>query len=249
MRLLCLLLIGSVLVSSCKTTRPLLPEFQTQTFEASVAPSAQEEYVYRIETGDRLLIRNLNWLSPLLPEPTADQGGNDRGYEVTVSPAGSIRLPEIGEIQVARLTRTQLEDTLAARYRNVLNNPLFEVVITNHRVEVMGAVTIQGSLPLLEVPQSLGAVLARAGGIDFQRSAGTVQIIRGDGTSQRIITFDVETLADPRVLRQPIYHKDVVYVPVSKEVIRTARWQRALVYVQPVIALLNIAFLVINVLR
>ena len=248
MRLFCLFLIGNILVSSCKTTRPL-PEFQTQMFEASVATATPEPYVYHIEAGDRLLIRNLNWLSPLVPEPTTDKGVGDRGYEVTVSPNGSIRLPEIGEIQVASLTRTQLEDTLAARYRDVLNNPLFEVMVINHRVEVMGAVTTQGTLALLEVPQNLGSVLARAGGVDFQRSAGTVQIIRGDGSSQRIITFDVETLSDPRVLGQPVYHKDIVYVPVSKEVIRVAQWQRTLVFVQPIIALLNITFLIINIVR
>jgi polysaccharide export outer membrane protein len=223
------------------------------TEQLTILKDISETPPHQIEPGDRLMIRNLNWLSPLFPDPSSSgqmrsSPTNDSGYEVTVNKAGSISMPEIGFLKVVNLTSLTLADTLTVKYQNTINNPLFEVTVTNLQVQVLGAVSQQGVYALSDENQTLGLILAKAGGIRFTETSGKIQIIRQAGTSQRVIEFSIETLADPRILQQPIYHKDVIYLPPSQESVRSVKLQRNLVVVQPFIILLNFTFLILTFL-
>lgn len=245
MRVTWCLIIGLVLLG-CKTPREM-PVLSTEPL--TILKDVGETPAHLIEPGDRLMIRNLNWLSPLFPEPSSgSQSGstNDSGYEVFVNKDGYISMPGIGPLKVLNITSLALTDTLTARYKNTINNPLFEVTVTNLQVQVLGAVSQQGVYALSDENQSLGLILAKAGGIKFTETSGKIQIIRQTGTSQRVIEFSIETLADPRILQQPIYHKDVIYLPPSQESVRSVKLQRNLVVVQPFITLLNFTFLILT---
>lgn len=248
MRIVYLLLVGLVLFG-CRTPREL-PVLSTEQLTA--LNLKEDTQPHRIEPGDRLLIRNLNWLSPLIPDPPSgsQMGGGaqqSQGYEAVVNKAGLVSLPQIGALRVANLTSSALADTLSVKYRNTINTPLFEVTVTNLNVQILGAVNQQGVYPLnTDENPTLGSILAQAGGVRFTETSGKIQIIRKSGDSQRVIEFDLETLADPRILQQPVYHKDVIYLPPTQESVRSVKLQRNLVFVQPLITLLNLTFLLLT---
>ncbi|GLU50651.1 polysaccharide biosynthesis/export family protein [Dyadobacter frigoris] len=217
-----------------------------------MAPVQKSTGAYLIQPGNRLLIHNLNWTSRLFPEPDKIQNGqsiSQGGYLVQVNEEGNISMPEIGRFRVSGLTRLQLSDSLTSRYKNIIRDPIFEVEITNLQVKVLGACTIQGLVTLDKETQTLGEVLAKAGGIKYNEAGNTIQIIRGDGKEQKIIEYDFQQLGDPGIINLLIYDNDVVYIPPSREGIRSVRLSRKLVILQPILIALNLALLIVNITR
>ncbi|MCF0056754.1 polysaccharide biosynthesis/export family protein [Dyadobacter sp. CY356] len=216
------------------------------------APVQKSTGAYLIKPGNKLLIQNLNWTSRLFPEPDKIQNGqsfSENGYRVQVNPEGNITLPEIGKFHVSGLNRSQLSDSLTFLYKDIVRDPIFEVEITNLQVKVLGACTIQGLVTLDKETQSLGEVLAKAGGIKYNEAGNTIQIIRGDGKEQKIIEYDFQQLGDPVIMNLLIFDNDIIYIPPSKEGIRSVKLSRKLVILQPVLIALNLALLIVNITR
>jgi polysaccharide export outer membrane protein len=216
------------------------------------APVFENTGAYLIKRGDKLLITNLNWSSGLFPEPgkvSDNQTKDQPGYAVPVNADGTIMMPEVGRIMVTGLSGAQLADSLAFRYRNIVREPIFEVEITNLRVKVLGACNIQGLVALDKETLSLGEVLARAGGIKYTEAGDKIQVIRGDGKAQKVIEYDFQQLGDPKIMNLPIYPDDIIYIPPSKEGVRSVKLSRKLIILQPVLIALNLALLVINIIK
>jgi polysaccharide export outer membrane protein len=234
----------------CCTTQKKSPSIISENIvTASVQKSTG---AYLIHPGNKLLIQNLNWTSRLFPEPDKIQHGqsvSENGYPVQVNPEGNITLPEIGKFYVSGLTRSQLADSLSLLYKDMIRNPLFEVEITNLHVKVLGASTIQGLVTLDKETQSLGEVLAKAGGIKYNEAGNTIQIIRADGKEQKIIEYDFQQLGSPLIMDLTIFDNDIIYIPPSREGIRSVKLSRKLVILQPVLIALNLALLIVNITR
>lgn len=238
-----------LLLISC-TTQKKSPSIISE--KLITAPVQKSTGAYLIQPGNKLLIYNLNWSTPLFPEPDKIQNGqsiSENGYSTQVNPEGNINMPEIGKIHVSRLTRSQLVDLLALRYKDIIREPIFEVEITNLRVKVLGACTIQGLVTLDKETQTLGEVLAKAGGIKYNEAGNTIQIIRENGEEQKIIEYDFHQLADPGIMNLLVFDNDVIYVQPSREGIRSVKLSRKLVILQPVLIALNLALLIVNITR
>ncbi|GHB55274.1 polysaccharide biosynthesis/export family protein [Persicitalea jodogahamensis] len=235
----------TLLFASCRSQRPA-PVLNTEALAPAV--SVVDKGVYRIKAGDKLLVRNLNWSSELFPDPGQAAGNVGAGFEAVVRIDGNISLPEIGSIPVAGRTRQAVADTLSTLYRD-LRNPLFEVTVTSLRVKVLGSVNNQGVVVLDNDFLTLGEILARSGGIRYTEASNIIQIIRTEGTQQQVIEYDFQDLGNPLIMNQNIYDNDIVYVPPSRGSVRSIKYQRALVLVQPVIAALNLTLIVINFIR
>ncbi len=240
------IIVCGLLFASCRSQRPA-PVLNTEAL--SPVTSVVDKGVYRIKAGDQLLIRNLNWSSELFPDPNQTTGGSaGEGYDAVVRTDGSISLPEVGLLPVAGLTRQSVADTLSTLYRD-LRNPLFEVSITNLRVQVLGSVNTQGIVVLDKDFLTLGEILARSGGIKYTEASNVIQVIRSEGTQQQVIEYDFQDLGNPLIMNQNIYDNDIVYVPPSRGSIRSVKYQRALVLAQPVITALNLTLIIINFIR
>jgi len=237
-----------VIAFGCRSNRNS-PSIISENFTDN--PIQQDKGAYLIKPGDKLLISNRNWFTSLFPDParTQDSQNSDRGYTVSVHQDGTIKLPEIGSIRVAGLTRRKMADSLATRYGDIVRNPVFEVEITNLRVKVLGACNIQGVVPLDKETQSLGEVLAKAGGIKFNEAGEKIQIIRGDGQEQKIIEYDFQELGDPRIMNLAVYDNDIIYIPPSREGMRSVKLSRKLILIQPILIALNLAILIINLTK
>ncbi len=222
-------------MSATVTTQPLTP-----------TTSAVIKGAYQIKGGDKLIIRNLNWSSDLFPDLSQTAGTASGGFTVFVRSDGNIILPEAGQLSVEGFTRQALADTLSILYQDVVRNPLFEVQVANLQVKVLGSVNAQGLIPLEKDYLSLGEILAKSGGIKYSEASNTIQIIRGEGTQQQIIEYGFEDLGNPLIMNQNIYDNDIVYVPPSRGSIRGIKFQRALVFAQPILTGLNLTLIILN---
>lgn len=239
-------LLWLVLLYGCRSQRNL-PEIRSENFTDN--PVQQFKSVYLLKSGDKLLVTNLNWFSALFPDPAKTAVNEAGGYLVNVHEDGTINMPEIGRIHAAGLTRAGLADSLAFRYKEIVRDPIFEITITNLRVKVLGACNMQGVITLDKETQSLGEVLAKAGGIKYNEAGNKIQIIRGDGQEQKVVAYEFQQLGDPRIMNLPVYDNDIIYIPPSKEGIRSVKLSRKLILFQPVLIALNLALLVINLTK
>lgn len=144
---------------------------------------------------------------------------------VRVADDGSITMPLLGRLQVAGLTKTRLEQTIAELLEErFVRDPQVTVFVKEYeskKVAVSGAVKNPGSYEMLG-RKTLLEMLSVAGGLD--RDLGREIIIfrndpSGSGATDRI-SVDLEGLvyeADPS-LNLVLEPGDIVYVPTVEKV-------------------------------
>jgi protein involved in polysaccharide export with SLBB domain len=117
------------------------------------------------QAGDRLVVRIF---------------GSEQlvGDTVLVDGSGSVVLPKLGAVNVARLNASELPDSLRAMYARYLRNPTVEVVVLR-RVIVLGEVK-RPDIYYVDLNATLPDVIAHAGGITDAGSAGRVSLKRGN---------------------------------------------------------------------
>jgi polysaccharide biosynthesis/export protein len=183
----------------------------TQVNSALVAsalqtPSAAADY--RLGAEDLLEITLFN-----VPESGA--GIISRRAEMRVTQEGMITLPLLGDIAVAGLTTSALEQTLRPRYDEYLYNPQVGVQVKEYRsqrISVVGAVR-NASVFQLTGPKTLVDLLAMAGGIS-ERAGKQVHIYRQRGEGRETYVVDLLALASsPGLVNMPVQPGDVINVP------------------------------------
>ncbi|MFN8349061.1 MAG: polysaccharide biosynthesis/export family protein [Spirosomataceae bacterium] len=252
MRLLLLFLLFCTQIRAQKNSPDTTKTSQTIIIDRFVVPV--DTAVYRLKAGDRLRIRSLNALEIIYPQagnlsvgssPMASgQAGNASFYQTTVDRLGQIILPQIGRVKVAGLSKAEAVNELERRYQNLINNPVFDIEITNLHIRVLGSVTRQGVIPLENEKLTLGEVIALSGGIDFGSADRTIKLIRTRAGIQQEINFDIRNLSDPAIANIPVFDGDYVFVPPSKGSIRTIKNQRVASILSPIAIGLN-AFAVV----
>lgn len=217
----------------------------------------EDSTVYRLKSGDRVRIRNLNALEIIYPQSAGTSVGGtslvSQGttvappYETLVDAHGQIVLPQIGRVKVAGLSRQEATHEIEKRYRDYITNPIFELEIVNLRFKVLGAVIKQGVFSLENERMSLGEVIAMAGGVDFAIADKTIKLIRAKSSIQEEISLDVRNLSDPSVANIPVYDGDYIFIPPSKGTIRNVKNQRLSAILQPVALTLNAVAIIFGI--
>jgi polysaccharide biosynthesis/export protein len=183
----------------------------TQINSALVAASLQTPAStadYRLGAEDLLEITLFN-----VPESGA--GIISRRAEMRVTQEGMITLPLLGDIPVAGLTTSALEQTLRQRYDEYLYNPQVGVQVKEYRsqrISVVGAVRNAGVFQLTG-PKTLVDLLAMAGGIS-ERAGKQVHIYRQRGEGRETYVVNLLALASsPGLVNMPVQPGDVINVP------------------------------------
>lgn len=104
---------------------------------------------------------------------------------VTVRPDGKISLPLIGELTAGGLTPPQLQNSIADRLRNFVNEPEVTVVVqqaNSKKFNVMGRVGHPGSFSLATRMRVLDGIAAAGGFGDFAKIS-KVYVLRPSGTN------------------------------------------------------------------
>ena len=175
--------------------------------------AAQGEYQHRISTDDRLQIRFMNDVEFASALRSSSQGGNS-GILFVVDQKGNINLPLLGTVQVAGMTRTEVQSMLQTEYSKSFTNPSIEVTLDGLSVSVQGEVTRPNIYPLPREKTTLVEVIATAGGITPYGKKRVVKIIRGaaENNEPEIFIFDLTQLDAIETSEMILRDKDIVYV-------------------------------------
>jgi polysaccharide biosynthesis/export protein len=145
------------------------------------------------------------------------QGGNAApplGYLVEAD--GTIKLPYLGKIKAEGLSRVQLENELAEKFKEYTKNPIVNVRFLNYRVTVLGAVKNPGSFSFSGERMTLLDALGLSGDLTNLGKRENVLVIR---EVNGIRSFGRINLLSKDVFTSPYYFlktNDVVYVTPSQ---------------------------------
>ena len=168
-KLLFALLILSVAVfHSCKSYKDIT---YVQGLASGDTLSLAEKYVTTINTNDALLITvsatnpeavvayNPPVTNTLKPGETL-LTSNPTLQNYLVDPDGCIDFPSLGRIQVAGLTRSQLEQYIKKELEPYVADPIVKVQLLTNNITVLGEVTAPGSY---EIPNERLSLLEALG--------------------------------------------------------------------------------------
>lgn len=217
---------------------------------------ALDTNTYRIKAGDRLRIRSLNALEIIFPQSgnlsvgaapmSSGQVGDATAYQTTVDRLGQIILPQVGRVKVAGLSKAEAVTEIERRYQNLINDPVFDIEITNLRIRVLGLVSRQGMITLEDEKLTLGEVIALSGGVDFATADQTIKLIRTRSGIQQEVNFDIRNLSDPAIANIPVFDGDYVFIPPSKGSLRNIKNQRIAGILSPIAIGLNALAIVLS---
>jgi polysaccharide biosynthesis/export protein len=183
---------------------------QINTALSSAAMGAPAAGDYRVGPEDLLDITVLN-----IPEDAV--GPIPRKMEVRLSQEGLIALPLLGDLSIAGLSTTAVEELLRKRYGEFMHDPQVGVQIKEYRgqqISVIGAVAKPGMYQLTG-PRTLVDLLSMAGGIN-EKAGRQVHIYRQGSDERQSFVVDLLALANnPGLVNMPVQAGDVINVPLA----------------------------------
>ncbi|MGH8068885.1 MAG: polysaccharide biosynthesis/export family protein [Candidatus Entotheonellia bacterium] len=197
---------SQVVLPQSAGTSPMITEINNALTAAALqTPAASPDY--RLGPEDLLQITLFNI-------PQGEVGATPRLNEVRVSQEGKISLPLLGDVEVAGLTPSGLEQLLRGRYDQYLHNPQVGVQVKEFRSQ---PVTVTGAVrnPVvyqLTSPKTLIDLLAIAGGIN-ERAGGQVHLYRQGPEGRQSYVIDLLALASkPALVNMPVQAGDIINV-------------------------------------
>lgn len=244
------LLIG--VIFSCLFIACSKPQYATTDYGTDIPSTLLDTISIRIKPGDRLTIQSLNNLASVIFENTANNRGNATpvvpAFDVYVDNDGNIALPKVGLIKVGGLTLKEATNVVQLAYKDIINEPAFNVRVTNMRVKVIGAVNKQGLYYLEKQNQTLGEVLAMAEGVNFEQLGKRMMITRRTPQGDIAMEFkmNINQLGNPKLTNIIVRDNDIVYLQPSKATVNASRFQQISGFLSPLALLFNSAALIIS---
>ncbi|MFV8341117.1 polysaccharide biosynthesis/export family protein [Flavobacterium sp. XS2P39] len=224
-----LLLVISVLFTSCISTQDLIYLQKKDNSQENATIAAVESKPYRLQTNDVLSI-TIKAVDPKLVaifSPTGD--GNSAGKSetglyfdgFTVDDHGNIRVPVLGDLNVIGYTldeiRVRVEKQLLAEYFNKEANIFVTVKLAGFRYTINGEVGSTGSKVLFQEHVTIMEAIANSGDITITGNRKAVTIMRKTPTGVQMQDLD---LTDINVMKSPYYYlqpNDYIYVKPLKQ--------------------------------
>jgi len=166
---------------------------------ASAKPTPDDSYI--VGVADSLLISV--WKEPDFSGP------------VVVRPDGVITVPVVGDVHVAGLTTTQVQDIVTEKLKGVVTEPQVTVIvrdIKSRKVYLMGKVGRVGAFPLLG-HETVLQLLAESGGLAQFAKTKKIYILRTEGDHQKRIEFPYKKVLAGTAPDVDLMVGDVIVVP------------------------------------
>jgi polysaccharide export outer membrane protein len=137
--------------------------------------------------------------------------------QMIVPPDGVLSFPLVGDIDVNKLTVTQLRSTLAERLADYIPDPTVSAMLLkpeSMRAFVIGKVNNPGMFPIT-LETNVMQILAMAGGLNPFAASSKILILRQEGGQTVKVPFDYPRVEKGENLEQNVLLKrgDVVVVP------------------------------------
>lgn len=254
---LCLIVMGSVLITSC-VSREEIAYFQNmQEIDLKINASINN---LEIKPNDLITITvNAYDLAAAQPfnlpvvgvragqdmEATMSVNGQPQLQPYLVDSEGLINFPELGRIKVEGMTRIDLAEDLQEQLSEYVDKPIVNVRIVNFQVSVLGEVNRPGTFTVtdeyLTVPKALGL----AGDMTIYGKRKNVMVVREEDGSKSHAYLD---LTQAEVLNSPYYYlkqNDVVYVEPNRAQRQSSTYNRnASIYISIASVIVSLTVLI-----
>ncbi len=190
------------------------------------------DYEPVIERNDVLRInvssRNEEVVKPFQMNLGNQQSGGGGGMQnqslmgYLVDPKGNIQFPVLGQVSVAGKTRTELEQELQSRIREMVTDAVVSVRIINFRITVLGEVGSPGRVSVEDGRITLPELIAQVGDITYQGQRENILVIREIGGVKSTGRVDITS---SEVFNNPFYYlkqNDIVYVEPTYKQMKSA---------------------------
>lgn len=232
-----LMLVVACVISSCSTPKNVA-YFQNANDADVIAVASMQANAIKVEPYDKLSIIvsakdpalaqlfNLNVITNSATQRSSFNGtGTDfREYNIglnegisafTVSAAGTIDYPLLGNIKVEGMTRNEVAAFIKGEIvgRGLIKDPVVTVEFLNTGVSVLGEVRTPGRYDLNTDVITLVEAISLAGDLNIQGQRDNVMVMRRDG--DKIQTYRVDLTDVNSMVQSPAYYLkqgDVVYV-------------------------------------
>ena len=227
-RIIYLLLITSVLLTSCISTRDLiyLQDKDNSTVESTISQVVSKPY--RLQTNDVLSITikasDAKLVEIFNTTNSAEAGKSEAGLYFdgfTVDDHGNIRFPILGEINVLGYTleevRIRIEKQLLEDYFKKEANIFVTAKLAGFRYTINGEIGGTGTKVLYQEHVTILEAIANSGDITITGDRKAVTIIRKTPTGTEMHDID---LTDKNVLKSPYFYlqpNDYVYIKPLKQ--------------------------------
>ncbi|WP_027126457.1 polysaccharide biosynthesis/export family protein [Gelidibacter mesophilus] len=222
-------LILSSLLTSCIPQKDLVYLQNKSTATDSIQRMVEQQKPYRVQINDILNIRlkvldqeNVNIFNPI-GEENLNASAAERAYfdGFTVDVHGSIKIPELGTVNVLGYTTAEIEEHIKQRLLDEqfkeTANMFVTVKLSGLRYSAMGEVGSPGSQILFQERVDIFQAIANVGEIEMTGDRKDVLIIRQYPQGQQIHHLD---LTDVNVMNSPYYYiqpNDMIYVKPLKQ--------------------------------
>lgn len=238
-----LVIIGLIfgLIQSCKVLNPSEMFKAPKDYEYSGFEQEEDEYI--IKPFDKLDVRiyTNNGIQLIDMESNAGANQNNRNTNpYMVEHDSLVKVPTLGRIKIAGLTIKEAERLLEEKYSPYYQKPFVLVTVTNRRVVVFSAGSVNGTVLTIENEKfTLVEALAEAGGIGDYSKAFSIKLLRGDLSDPQVYKYNISSIEDLQKANLVLQANDIIYVE------RRARYAaRTLNEMMPYITLIN-TFLVL----
>ncbi len=192
------------LLSACSTApdKRILQNLNTSGFGKAYIGNAEEENYITI--GDELVVTDTYQMEEL------------RAKE-TVGIDGTVLLPEVGAVNVAGMTRTEIEALLMDKY-----SPYYDLLDIHVRIRssqgkyyfIYGEVSTEGRV-VFEGDLTIWEAVMQAVPDDETANLGRVRLIRADPRDPLIMTIDIGQVIETgdTTFNVKVHELDIIYVP------------------------------------
>ena len=141
-------------------------------------------------------------------------GASQRLSGYVVDNEGFINFPQIGRLEVAGLTRWELQDKIVEEItsRGFVNDPVVTVEFMNFRISILGEVSHPGTYTITGDKVNLFQALSLAGDLTIYGERPTVKVTREQNGERTVYVLD---LRNSEVFDSPAFYlqqNDVIYV-------------------------------------
>ncbi|MCX7987716.1 MAG: polysaccharide biosynthesis/export family protein [Bacteroidales bacterium] len=249
-----LIILATILFFSCTRHRDI-------TYLRGIGQSVSDSLIqttysfYKLQPFDVLYIRIMSSLDPKAEE-MFNQGfqagnissglGSSGSYYLSgypVNELGNIKMPIIGELNVAGLTLRDVEDLLRQRAREYVSDAEVKVRLLSFKVTLLGEIG-SGQHTILADRANILEVLALGGDVQKTGNKHNVLILRT--TPQGMRTYRVD-LTDKNLLRSPLFYvqpNDIIYVEPTKAAALRISLSELSLFISSITAVTSVYFLI-----
>jgi polysaccharide export outer membrane protein len=218
-----LLVLSVVFFGSCSSTKKVVYLQGIEDMPSDSMPVMY--YDARVKPKD-LLIITVSSFNPEISKPfnlatSVGEAGSDDGSlkNYLVDSDGFIDFPVLGKIEVAGMTKGEIENQLKERLSIYLKEPpLVMVRMVNYKFTVLGEVGSPGVYVASNERVNIFEAIAQAGDMTIQGRRDNVKLIREHVNGKKEVA--VLDFRDPNIINSPYYYlqqNDMIYVEPNRQ--------------------------------